>query len=36
MKMGSSLRQNGSGAEWQDRKRNGAVEAVQLSDLERA
>lgn len=36
MKMGSSLGQNGSGEEWQDRNRNGDVEAVQLSDLERA
>ena len=36
MKMSSSLGQNNSGAEWQDRNRNGEVEAVQLSDLERA
>jgi len=36
MKMISSAAQNNSGAEWQDRNRNGEVEAVQLSDLERA
>ena len=36
MKMSSGLGQNGSGAEWQDRNRNGEVEAVQLSHLERA
>ena len=36
MKIGLSAEQNGCGSERQDRSRNGEVEAVQLSDLERA
>lgn len=36
MKIGLSPQQNGPGSERQDRSRNGEVEAVQLSGLERA